>query len=81
MGGQRELLTVEVAQIEAGLDLPAAAARVGRVDQAAAVVDDLTDDAPGAGQALPERRRADLADAGAVNVGHAEDVTEQVSRP
>jgi hypothetical protein len=55
LGGEGEVVGSQDAGLNAGGDLPAAAAWVGGVDEAAAVVDDLLEGAPRPRDALSER--------------------------
>jgi hypothetical protein len=76
--GERQLVALEDARVEAGLDLAGAAARVGRVHQAAALGDDRAYGAPGTGEALALGGRGDVADLCGDGVGHAHGVAEDV---
>ncbi|MDP9416404.1 MAG: hypothetical protein M3P48_00860 [Actinomycetota bacterium] len=80
MGGEHEVPSVQDAEVHRVLDLPPAAAGVGGVHEPAAAVDDSTERAAGAREALPERPRSRLEDLGRGGVGHSQHVAQQVRR-
>jgi hypothetical protein len=73
---ERKVASVEDSGGLACRDLAAAATRVRRVDEAAAIVDHGPEGPAGAGDALAERFAAALEDLGALDVGEAEDIRE-----
>jgi hypothetical protein len=69
MAGERQVIAAEDAGGLAAGGLAAASARVGRIDEAAPVVDHLPQGAPCPRDALPERLAGAAQDLGTVGVG------------
>lgn len=80
MAGEPRRVRVEQAVVDAGGDELGAAAGVGGADQPAAVSDDASHRAAGVGEPLAERGGGGVTDGGAVDIGHAQQVAEQVGQ-